>query len=169
MDRLWAPWRMGYILSAGEPPDVCIFCHFPSEGPAKYREHGILTATDRAFVILNKFPYNNGHVMVVPRAHAADPGALAPEGARALHDLLLATLAAVRAALAPHGVNVGMNLGRVAGAGIDTHCHWHVVPRWNGDTNFMPVVGDVKVLSEGLAQSYERLLPHFAGLGEGPA
>jgi len=169
MDRLWAPWRMAYILAGDEAADVCIFCQFPSEGPSRFRAHGILCASERAFVIMNKYPYGNGHVMVVPRAHAADPTALTDEDWRATSDLLRKTVEAVRVALGAHGFNVGMNLGRVAGAGIDKHCHFHVVPRWNGDTNFMPVVGDVKVLSEAVADTYQRLLPHFAALGAGPA
>jgi ATP adenylyltransferase len=114
---------------------------------------------------MNRYPYNNGHIMVIPRAHAADPAELSEEDYRATTDLLRRATAALRAALSPHGFNLGMNLGRVAGAGIDRHCHYHVVPRWSGDTNFMPVVGDVKVLSEAVAATYERLLPHFASLG----
>ncbi len=169
MDRLWAPWRMAYILSGDEVSDACIFCQFPSEGPAKFRAHGILCATERAFAIMNKYPYNNGHVMVVPRAHVPDPSALSDEDYRDTTELLRRTTAAVRAALGAQGFNIGMNLGRVAGAGIDRHCHYHVVPRWNGDTNFMPVTGDVKVLSEAVADTYERLVPHFAALGAGPA
>jgi ATP adenylyltransferase len=92
----------------------------------------------------------------------ADLGALSDEDTRATAELLRASVSAVRAALSPHGLNLGMNLGRVAGAGIDQHCHWHVVPRWNGDTNFMPVTGGAKVLSEALADTYRRLAPHFA-------
>jgi ATP adenylyltransferase len=167
MDRLWAPWRMAYILSGEEVADVCIFCQYPAE-PERFRERGVLCADERAFAIMNKYPYGNGHVMVVPRAHAADPSALSVEDWRATAELLRRATAAVREALGAQGFNLGMNLGRVAGAGIDKHCHFHVVPRWNGDTNFMPVVGDVKVLSEAVADTYERLLPHFAGLGVGP-
>ena len=167
MDRLWAPWRMAYILSGDEQAEVCIFCQFPSD-KARFVEHQILCANDRAFAIMNKFPYNNGHVMVVPRAHADDPAKLSAEDFAATAELLRAATTAIRTALVPHGFNIGMNLGRVAGAGIDKHCHYHIVPRWNGDTNFMPVVGDVKVLSEHVAGTYERLLPHFATLcGEG--
>jgi ATP adenylyltransferase len=168
MDRIWAPWRMAYILSGEERSEECIFCAFPAAGPARFREHLILCAAEHAFVMLNKFPYGNGHLMVVPRRHVDDPGALEPVEHAATCELLRRSTQALRAALSPHGLNLGMNLGRVAGAGIERHCHWHIVPRWNGDTNFMPVIGDVRVMSEHLAASYERLLPHFAALGEGP-
>ena len=150
MDRLFAPWRMAYILAADEAPDVCILCQFPALGATRYREHGILCATPRAFVMMNKYPYNNGHVMVVPRAHVADPAALDDDAYRETTELLRRATTALRQALAPHGINLGMNLGRVAGAGIDQHCHYHLVPRWSGDTNFLPVIGDVKVLSEAV-------------------
>lgn len=169
MDRLWAPWRMAYILAGDEVSDACIFCQFPAEGPGRFRHHQILCATERAFVIMNRYPYNNGHVMVVPRAHVSDPSQLPDTDYQELSELLRRSAAALRAGMNAHGLNIGMNLGRVAGAGIDKHCHWHIVPRWNGDTNFMPVVGDVKVLSEHVAGTYERLLPHFAALGTPPS
>ena len=169
MDQLWAPWRMTYIATADEVSPACIFCQFPSEGPARFRERLILCATDRAFAIMNRYPYNAGHVMVVPRAHVDDPVKLSVEEYAATTELLRAATSAVRAALAPHGFNLGMNLGRIAGAGIDQHCHYHVVPRWSGDTNFMPVIGDLKVMPEHLLATYERLLPHFASLGTPPA
>lgn len=169
MDKLWAPWRMAYILSAEETAGECIFCRFPAEGAEHLRRHLILHCDSRAFVILNKFPYNNGHLMVVPRAHVAMPEELGDEDYQALGCLLRQTVRLLREAVSPHGFNLGMNLGRVAGAGIDAHCHWHVVPRWSGDTNFMPVVGDVKVLSEQLEATYDRLLPYFRrGLGSEP-
>jgi ATP adenylyltransferase len=168
MDRLWAPWRMAYILSGDEMSDACIFCAFPAKGPEKYREHLILCATDRAFVMMNKYPYNNAHLMVVPRAHVSEPDKLDEAHWTAASLLLRRSAEALRNAVGAQGFNIGMNVGRVAGAGIDQHLHWHIVPRWNGDTNFMPVVGDVKVLSEHLQGTYERLVPHFAALGEGP-
>jgi ATP adenylyltransferase len=169
MERLWAPWRMAYILSGDEMASSCIFCAFPAAGRNEFRKHQILCATEHAFVMMNKYPYNNGHVMVIPRVHAADPSVLPPEAWDATGRLLRETIATLKDALKAQGLNVGMNLGRVAGAGIDQHLHWHVVPRWNGDTNFMPVTADVKVMSEHLEGTYERLVPHFARLGEGPA
>jgi ATP adenylyltransferase len=164
MDRLWAPWRMAYILSGDEVSEECIFCAFPSQPPATRREHLVLCVGEHAFAMMNKYPYNNGHVMVVPRAHVDDPAQLTAEAHAATSELLRRATSAIREALHAQGFNLGMNLGRVAGAGIDKHCHWHIVPRWNGDTNFMPVVGDVKVLSEHVLGTYERLLPHFAAL-----
>lgn len=168
MERLWAPWRATYVLGADEVADECIFCAYPARGREHFREHLILCATEHALAMMNKYPYNTGHMLVIPRAHVDDPLKLeAPVYVAAMELLRQATLA-VRAALSPHGFNLGMNLGRVAGAGIDQHVHWHVVPRFSGDTNFMPVVGEVKVHSEHLLTTYERLLPHFAALGDGP-
>jgi ATP adenylyltransferase len=155
---------MAYILSGEERSDECIFCKYPLEGPGKYRDNLVLCVGEHAFAMMNKYPYNNGHVMVIPRAHVADPSQLTVEQHAATCELLRRATDAIRAALSAQGFNIGMNLGRVAGAGIDQHCHWHIVPRWNGDTNFMPVVGAVKVLSEHVLGTYERLLPHFTGL-----
>jgi ATP adenylyltransferase len=127
------------------------------EGEERSRSLLVVHAREHAFVILNRFPYSNGHVLVVPRAHVADPSGLEDGAFRGLHDLLRDTVAAVRRAYRPEGLNVGMNLGRVAGAGIDAHIHYHVVPRWAGDTNFMPVLAGAKVVSEGLLDSYDKL------------
>ncbi len=169
MNRLFAPWRIEYILRGDERPEVCIFCAYPADGPGRFRDHLILAATERCFVIMNRYPYANGHVMVVPARHVADPAALAAEDWQATSELLRRTASAVKTGLGAAGLNVGMNLGRAAGAGIDTHLHWHVVPRWVGDHNFMPVCADVKVMNDALEAAYERLLPHFADLGTGPA
>mgnify|MGYP001612973311 CR=1 FL=1 len=169
MNQLWAPWRMEYILSGNDRAAGCIFCDLPAAGPACYRQHLILCASDHAFAIMNKFPYNNGHVLVVPRRHAADPADLQTDEHRSLSDLLRGATMALRAALAVDGLNVGMNLGRSAGAGIADHCHWHLVPRWSGDTNFMAAVAETRVISDHLRTTYDRLLAHFAHLGQGPA
>lgn len=157
---------MAYILSASAEtsPAECIFCAFPALGRGRHREHLILCASRFFFVMMNRFPYNNGHIMVVPARHVADPSLLPDEEHQALAEGLRRATTILRGVLEPHGFNVGMNLGRAAGAGIDAHCHWHVVPRWNGDTNFMPVVGEVKVMGEHLEASYDRLLPAFAAL-----
>lgn len=173
IDRLWAPWRMAYILSssgsgpsaaAADSAQECIFCRFPAEGPAAFETHQILHCTSQAFVIMNRFPYNSGHIMVVPRRHTADLMELSPDEYHATCELLRKSVAIVTRELRAHGCNLGMNLGRVAGAGIDQHAHFHIVPRWNGDTNFMPVVGDVKVLSEHMAATFDKLRPAFAAL-----
>lgn len=166
MDRLWAPWRMSYVLSGEDAAGVCIFCAYPAQGAARYEENQILCATPHAFAIMNRYPYNNGHLMVVPRTHTADLMELTPEAYQGTCELLRQSVMLVKRELGAHGVNLGMNLGRVAGAGIDQHCHFHVVPRWNGDTNFMPVIGDVKVLSEHVLGTYQRLRPAFAALEE---
>jgi ATP adenylyltransferase len=155
---------MAYVLSAEEKPAECIFCAFPARGRERFREHLILAASRSCFVIMNRFPYNNGHVMVVPARHVGDPDHLPDEEFRACAEAVRKTTTALRAVLSPDGFNVGMNLGRAAGAGIDDHCHWHVVPRWSGDTNFMPVVGGVKVMGEHLEASFDRLRPAFGAL-----
>ena len=168
MDRLWAPWRMAYILKASgeQGTEECIFCSFPAQGLARFSDHLILCCTRFAFVIMNRFPYGSGHIMVVPRRHGADLMALPAEEYQATCELLRAANQIVCRELHAHGANLGMNLGRVAGAGIDQHAHFHIVPRWNGDTNFMPVVGDVKVISEHLQATYDKLRPAFAHLDQ---
>ena len=158
MDQLWAPWRMD-LIEKGPAPGGCIFCNLPKA--TNDRENLILGRTSRAFAILNKFPYNNGHLMVVPRTHTGDLQKLSREEYAELDEALRTAIRLVGAAYKAQGYNVGMNLGQVAGAGIADHLHWHVVPRWNGDTNFMPVLGDTKVMIEHLYASWDRLRPLF--------
>ena len=160
MDRLWAPWRRPYILSDHDEPQGCIFCDLPAAGSEHYRDNLILSCGERAFLILNRYPYNNGHVMVVPRAHVADPTALSTSDYRALTELLRRATEALRRTHDPDGINVGMNLGRTAGAGIADHCHYHLVPRWNGDTNFMPVTAEAKIIVQSLEEMYRVLQEH---------
>ena len=164
MERIWAPWRMEYITGNTVKPQGCIFCLFPAAN--QDAANLILARNESAFVILNRYPYNNGHLMVIPYAHVAAPDRLDPRQQLDLHRLLYATLDILRAAMQPDGFNLGMNLGKVAGAGIAEHCHFHVVPRWNGDTNFMPVINETRVISEHLEATYRRLLPLFAPLAE---
>jgi ATP adenylyltransferase len=167
MDRLWAPWRME-LIEKGEPQKGCIFCELPRA--TNDRENLVLGRSPHTFAILNRFPYTNGHVMVVPRTHAADLGALPREQNAELSEKLRVAVRLVGDAYHAQGYNLGMNLGRVAGAGIADHLHWHVVPRWNGDTNFMPVLGDTKVMIEHLYASWDRLRPLFdREFSEGPA
>jgi ATP adenylyltransferase len=155
---LWAPWRMDYVANC-DKPDGCIFCVKPNEDRDKanlivYR--GVL-----AFVILNRFPYNNGHLMIVPYRHTGELSELSAEERIEIFDLIDSSHSALKKVMQPHGFNVGMNLGRIAGAGIAEHLHAHIVPRWDGDTNFMPVVGHTKVVSEGLEETWEKLKKAF--------
>ncbi|MFA6032808.1 MAG: HIT domain-containing protein [Myxococcota bacterium] len=159
MERLFAPWRMEYIRSGGSGPEGCIFCDKPME--AGRRDNLLLYADDLTLVMLNRFPYSNGHLLVVPRTHTASLAALGPAEFEALFRAVSRCVEILKAAFRPDGFNVGINLGRVAGAGIDQHLHVHVVPRWNGDTNFMPVLGETKVISEHLLATYDDLLPRF--------
>ena len=155
---LWAPWRLEYIEQADEQTG-CLFCAaLDGDDEATLVVH----RGDRAFVLLNKFPYSSGHVMVAPTRHVGDFGDVTRDEAAEIHELAQRTLAALSAEYAPHGFNLGWNLGRVAGAGVVDHVHLHVVPRWNGDTNFMPVLADVRVLPEALADTHRRLQARFA-------
>jgi ATP adenylyltransferase len=161
MERLWSPWRSQYVTSAGSD-EGCIFCEGVALGDDA--QAGILHRGAKTFVILNAFPYNSGHLMVAPLRHVGETSELLDDEAHELMDVTLASVELVRDALSPHGFNVGMNLGRVAGAGVPGHVHVHVVPRWGGDTNFMPVVGETKVLPEMLADTEKKLRPGFAAL-----
>jgi ATP adenylyltransferase len=153
--HLWAPWRLAYIKRAGPIDEACIFCTLPPKG--RDREHLILHQGPLTFAMLNAFPYNSGHLMVVPRRHLADPAGLTDAEALELHHLTAAAMQALRETYHPEGFNIGLNVGRAAGAGILGHLHVHVVPRWVGDTNYMPVLGEVKVLPEDLTETYDRL------------
>jgi ATP adenylyltransferase len=161
-DRLWAPWRMAYIDSAKDEPSdggECFLCAKPHEGDD---EHALILArAGMAYVVLNAYPYNPGHVLVAPFRHVGDLEALTDEELLDSSHLLQATVSVLKEAMQPDGFNAGLNLGRVAGAGVPGHVHWHVVPRWNGDTNFMAVVGEVRVLPESLEQTYAKLKPRF--------
>lgn len=157
---LWAPWRMVYIESPKETG--CIFCDLPAEeGAERDRANLIVHRANRSFTILNRYPYNNGHVMVVPRVHVSTLEDVPREDFADLHDELLRAVKVIRAVYRPEGLNIGMNLGQVAGAGITEHIHYHLVPRWNGDTNFMPVVADTKVMIEHLDQSWRKIRDGF--------
>ena len=159
MDRLYAPWRMAYIDQPDKdhPADGsgCIFCDKAAQDADD--KNLIVHRGTHAFVLLNLFPYNNGHLMVAPYQHTASLGDLGDATALELMTLARQAQAALERAFHPHGYNLGMNLGTVAGAGIADHLHLHVVPRWNGDTNFMPVLADVKVLPDSLENSARKL------------
>ncbi len=159
---LWAPWRMEYILAP--KPSFCIFCRFPAEeGAEADRRNLIVHRSARSFTMLNRYPYNSGHVMVIPRAHVSRLEDLSPEIFADLHDELRRAVGVILKTYRPQGLNVGMNLGSVAGAGIEEHLHYHIVPRWGGDTNFMPVLADTKVIVEHLETAWERISKGFEG------
>ena len=157
MRQLWAPWRMAYI--AEPAPDGCFFCAALASDDE--RAHLVVAREAHAVTLLNKYPYGSGHLLVAPRRHVALPEELTESEYDALMRAVRRAALALRAAFAPEGMNLGMNLGRAAGAGVADHCHWHLLPRWVGDTNFMPLVAEVKVLSEHLQATYDRLRPHF--------
>jgi ATP adenylyltransferase len=154
---------MEYIqANKDEPEDTgCVLCRI-RDGEESER---VLTRSDLGYVVLNKYPYNPGHVMVVPNSHVGDLEALTDEELLDLQRLVRRTVQALREEMEPHGFNVGLNLGRIAGAGLPDHAHWHVVPRWSGDTNFMPVVGQTRVMPELLEETARRLRPPLLRLG----
>ncbi len=154
MERLWAPWRMRYIEVADEA-NGCIFCVKPAQD--RDEENLLLLRGDRCFIMLNAFPYSNGHLMVSPYRHTADLNDLEDAELLELMALTRRGINLLKRACRPDGFNVGINLGRVAGAGIADHIHVHIVPRWSGDTNFMAVIGDTRVIPEALEAAYHRL------------
>jgi ATP adenylyltransferase len=161
LQRLWAPWRFGYI--AGDDPIVgCPFCVLPARDPDQDRRSLILHRGEHAYVIFNAYPYNPGHLMVVPYLHEAALEALDTEVAAEVWELGRRSVAALKERVDAQGVNLGMNLGGAAGAGIADHLHLHAVPRWGGDTNFISVVGAARVLPKALDELYEVLAPGFA-------
>ena len=158
--RIWAPWRLAYVKDASkDSEDECIFCTKPATGDDE--ANLIVHRGESCFVILNLFPYTNGHLMVAPYEHVAALQELDAETMGELMSLAQRGMTALEASYAPHGYNVGFNQGRVAGAGVEHHIHLHVVPRWGGDTNFMPVIADTKVMPQTLEQSYETLKGSF--------
>lgn len=157
-ERLWAPWRLKYIEEAPkkESGTGCIFLDLPAQN--EDRKNLILHRGEHAFVMLNAFPYTNGHLMVAPFRHTSDITILNDAELLEINQFVAKAVACITKAYRPDGFNIGVNVGRAAGAGIPTHIHWHIVPRWDGDTNFMGVVGDVRVLPQSLEESYDRLL-----------
>ena len=160
MEHLWSPWRLAYI-TGGTASEGCVFCSVLSDREAAPL---IVHRGAHCFVILNLFPYNNGHLMVIPNRHIASLRSAKPEELSELMALTRAAEIALTEAYAPHGINMGINIGKPAGAGILDHVHMHVVPRWNGDTNFMTVVGQTRVLPEELPDTASRLRPLFERL-----
>jgi ATP adenylyltransferase len=164
MERLWSPWRLAYVTGTGGAV-ACIFC----EAAERDDDPLVVDRGVHAFVILNLYPYNSGHLMVVPRRHVATLAGLTADELAEIMLLTQRSEIALTRVYQPQGINVGINLGRPAGAGIADHVHVHLVPRWTGDTNFMSVVGNVRVLPEEVHQSADRLRPVFAELSGGVA
>jgi len=157
MKQLWAPWRIDYIR--GEKPMACILCEKPNSKQDEVNH--ILHRGAEGFIMMNLYPYNNGHLMVSPYAHVNTLEALSDATTTNLMGMIKASLSALQKAFSPEGANIGLNLGKAAGAGIDDHLHFHVVPRWVGDTNFMTVVGDHRVIPEDINETYRLLKPYF--------
>ncbi|MBC7104763.1 MAG: HIT domain-containing protein [Firmicutes bacterium] len=156
MDRLWAPWRSSYVVMAARHDEPeCIFCAKLADDQDE--PNYVVRREELCFALLNLYPYNNGHLLVAPNRHVGEVEELTDDEMVALFRLTRTMIGALRRAMNPDGFNVGVNLGRVAGAGVPGHFHIHVVPRWNGDTSFMPVLGDTKVISQSLEEAYRRL------------
>ena len=158
--RIWAPWRLAYVKDASKDAvEGCVFCAAPAANDD--RANLIVHRGERCFVILNKFPYTNGHLMVAPYEHTAALQDLDADTTTELMSLVQRGIGALESSYSPHGYNVGVNQGRVAGAGVEHHIHMHVVPRWGGDTNFMPVLGDTRVMNQTLEDSFATLREAF--------
>ncbi len=161
MKQTWAPWRLQYVV--GPKEQGCFICNAAADKDHD-RERLVLYRDEHALVLLNRFPYNNGHILVTPTAHVADPTDLDEAVFCHVTALLRESVRLVRQVYRPDGMNLGMNLGHVAGAGLPGHMHWHAVPRWEGDTNFMPVLADTRCIVEHIEHSWEVLRPLFDGL-----
>ena len=155
MERLWAPWRLGYIREGDK--EGCFLCRILAEDDD--RGNLLLKRGKSCGIVMNRYPYNNGHLMVFPFRHVAEPGLLNPGEKQESMDLAIEAVAALREVGRPDGFNIGVNLGRAAGAGVEEHLHTHIVPRWAGDTNYMPVVGAVKVIPQSLPDLWDELYP----------
>ena len=157
MKRIWAPWRIEYIKSEKSPE--CIFCEMLKFGDD--RKMLILERGETCFVVMNKFPYTNGHLIVAPCEHTGDIAALKAPVPAEMFAMIQKCVKVLKAVMKPHGFNIGLNLGLAAGAGVEDHLHFHIVPRWNGDNNFMPVLADCRTINEHLEETYLNLKEHF--------
>ena len=160
MNKLWAPWRIDYIRTPKEKG--CIFCNKSNDEDD--RENLVLYRGNESFVLMNLYPYSNGHLMISPYQHTSDTNDISSQGNEEIMWLANQSMNILTHAMNAEGFNFGANLGKAGGAGIEEHIHYHIVPRWSGDTNFMPVVGNTKVLVEGLRESWDNLKPHFDSL-----
>jgi ATP adenylyltransferase len=159
MDQLWAPWRLAYLETTGKTPtgmDTCFICRGLAENDD--RRHHIVLRTPHSVVLLNRFPYNNGHLLIAPRTHKGQLNDLSTDELLEIMETIRRFIRVLDELMHPDGYNVGLNLGRAAGAGLPGHLHWHVVPRWQGDTNFMTVVADARVISQSLEALYDLLV-----------
>jgi ATP adenylyltransferase len=158
MKVVWAPWRMEYVGSdqAGEG---CIFC--PGNDRTQDEKRLILCRGEWSIVLMNKFPYSNGHLLIAPLRHSSSFDSLSPDEKLDLFNMAERSMSVLKEVMNPAGFNIGMNLGKVAGAGVEDHMHFHIVPRWSGDTNYMTVLGEVRIIPEHIQATYERLLPFF--------
>ncbi len=156
MKRIWAPWRIEYIV--GEKEKGCIFCNAIRKDEL---EALVLYKSDLSIVIMNRYPYTNGHIMVAPKRHVGNIEKLFKDEELDIFELIKVSISALKESLYPEGFNIGVNLGKVAGAGVEEHIHFHIVPRWNGDTNFMPVLADIKVMPEYILETYKKIKPKF--------
>ncbi len=158
---LWAPWRMTYINS--EKEEGCVFCNRLQSPKERDRENLILVRQKLGFIMMNKYPYNSGHLLIIPNRHIPDLRDLREEELLGLQKLMTLSIDVLENLYHPDGFNIGMNLGKAAGAGIEEHLHYHVVPRWNGDTNFMSILADVRVVPQHLQTTYDQLKAAFSG------
>jgi ATP adenylyltransferase len=158
MKVIWAPWRMEYVGS-DQASEGCIFC--PADEPTQDEKRLILYRGEWSIVLMNRFPYSNGHLLIAPLRHISSFDSLSPDEKLDLLNMMERSMSVLKEVMNPGGFNIGMNLGKVAGAGVEDHMHFHIVPRWNGDTNYMTVLGEVRIIPEHIRATYEKLLPFF--------
>lgn len=161
-NKLWAPWRMDYVQTPKKKG--CVFCN--KSKPENEKEDLVLYRGQEAYVLMNLFPYSNYHILIAPYLHTSNSNEISADGNKEIMWLVNQTMNIIKSLANADGFNFGANFGKAGGAGIEEHLHYHVVPRWNGDTNFMPVVGNTKVIVQGLTDSWKKLKPHFDKLGK---
>jgi len=162
--NLWAPWRYAWIKESSRGVDNCFICDALQESGDQDRKNLVLYRGKSCLVIMNRYPYSNGHVMIAPKRHIADPRQIKPEEWLETGELTQIVLEALARTISPHGFNLGWNIGQIAGAGLEQHLHQHIVPRWEGDTNYLPVLGKTKVISQDLWECYDLLVKTFKEL-----
>ena len=160
MDKLWAPWRSKYVTSLGGKQKGCVFCHIGKD-KRKDRTNFVIFRREYCYAVLNIYPYNNGHLMIVPYRHVNDTAKFRPAERAEFYEAMEEAKILLREVVAAQGLNVGINLGKEAGAGFPGHIHMHIVPRWKGDVNFMPVTANTKVISQSLQEVYKRLIDAY--------